>query len=322
MALPQANRPHPAALEALPPGRAALDPGLRLSGPPSPPAQPLAWQEPESNPGAIPPMSDAEFDTIQGLFQVMAGIRLPREKKSMAAGRLAKRLRHHGLRSFGDYVKLITDGRHTAELQFVVDLLTTHETYFFREPKHFDILRERILPQWPSDRPCRVWSAACSTGEEPYSLAMVLDDALAHNDWEVVGTDIALHTLATAETGLYALERIDNIPESYLRRYCRKGVRSYSGTLLVNGNLRERTRFRQLNLTDDLPAELGQFDIIFLRNVLIYFDHATKRRIIDQLMRRLRPGGWIFVGHAESLHGMADEQIAERPAPAVYRKKG
>ena len=282
----------------------------------------VEWDEPD-DPCSSPAMSDADFDVIQGLFQAMAGIHLPREKKSMVCSRLGRRLRAHGLKSYGDYVALVTDGRHPNELNQLVDLLTTHETYFFREPKHFELLSQRILADWPAGAPCRVWSAACSSGEEPYSLAMALADRFGEQgNWEVLGTDIAVPTLTSADNGLYSLERTDNIPADYLRRFCRKGVRSYSGTLLINGGLRDRTRFRPLNLTDELPTDLGSFDIIFLRNVLIYFDHATKRRIVNQLMKRLRPGGWIFVGHAESLHGMVDEQIAERPAPAVYRKKG
>lgn len=319
MAIPFISRIGTGDPEPLPPVRA----DGRGEAPRRAPSRPvMEWRDTTPPPAATPTMSDAEFDIIQGLFQAMAGIRLPREKKSMVCSRLARRLRFHRLRDFGDYVAMATDGRHEQELHHLVDLLTTHETYFFREPKHFELLRERILPQWPSDRPCRVWSAACSSGEEPYSLAMVLADTLGERaDWEVLGTDIALHTLRGAENGLYSLERTDNIPADYLRRFCRKGVRSYSGTLLVNGGLREHTRFRQLNLTDELPADLGSFDIIFLRNVLIYFDQATKRRIIEKLMTRLRPGGWIFVGHAESLHGMVEDQIAERPAPAVYRKK-
>ncbi|GAB6042419.1 CheR family methyltransferase [Endothiovibrio diazotrophicus] len=305
----------PAAPLAAPPTRRSAQSTLKV-------ARPLPGSGPTvAQPGSIPAMSDDDFQVIQGLFQVISGIRLPLEKKPMVAGRLAKRLRHHGLADFTEYAAMVTDAHHEAELQRMVDLLTTHETYFFREPKHFDLLREEILPQWPADRPCRVWSAACSTGEESYSLAMVLADTLGERAWEVLGSDISIQTVATAETGLYSLDRTDNIPEEYLRRYCRRGVRSYSGTLLVNNDLRERTRFMQLNLTDDLP-ELGEFDIIFLRNVLIYFDQATKRQIVEQLLKRLRPGGWIFVGHAESLHTVTDHPFAERPAPAVYRKKG
>lgn len=260
-------------------------------------------------------LSDSEFVQFQQLIHRIAGISMSPAKKALVAGRLAKRLKHHGLESFGDYFRLITARQD--ELQTAVDLLTTNETHFFREPRHFDLLRERILPEHPGGRPFRVWSAASSSGEEPYTLAMVLAETLGDAAWEVLGSDLSTRVLDQARSGQYRMERAGEIPERHLKTWCLKGVGSQAGTLLIDPALRRRVNFRQINLVEPLP-NVGEFDAIFLRNVMIYFQPETKRRVVSQLLSRLRRGGWFFVGHSESLNGLADG--LQGVAPSVYRK--
>ncbi len=200
----------------------------------------------------------------------------------------------------------------------MVDLLTTNETYFFREPKHFDYLAQEILPHKAKPGvPFNIWSAACSSGEEPYTLAMVLAEHLGNRPWQVVGSDISTVVLAKAQAGHYPLERTEGIPPQYLKKYCLKGVRSQEGTLLVAKELRERVRFLQVNLTKPAP-DLGPFDVIFLRNVMIYFDMETKRKVVENLITRLKPGGTFIVGHSESLNGITDRLKCLRPT--IYEK--
>jgi len=266
---------------------------------------------------AAPGLSDAEFAQFQGLLRRLAGIHLAPAKKALVCGRLGKRLKHHGLASYGAYFRLLTSGRETHEMQIALDLLTTNETYFFREPKHFDFLRDHILPARRPGATFRLWSAACSSGEEPYSLAMLLAERLGGAPWEMVASDISTRVLERARSGHYALERADHIPEAYLRAYCRKGVGPQDGTFLVERGLRARIDFRRVNLNEPLP-QLGAFDVIFLRNVMIYFELETKRQVVQRLIPALRPGGYLMVGHSESLNGVTDDL---RPvSPSVYRK--
>jgi chemotaxis protein methyltransferase CheR len=265
-----------------------------------------------------PPISDAEFLQYQQLVERLTGIHLAPIKKAMLAGRLARRLRESGAATFANYFRLIADGGDAAERQIAIDLITTNETYFFREPKHFDALRTQLLPAVSSARPVRVWSAACASGEEVYSLAMLLDaERGEHGGWDLLGSDISSRMLATARRGLYAVERAHHIPPDYLKRYCLRGTDEYSGTLLVQKALRQRITFSQVNLIAPLP-EMGHFDVIFLRNVIIYFDADMKRRVVHAVADKLRPGGWLVVGHSESLIGPPGD--LEPVMPTIYRK--
>lgn len=260
-------------------------------------------------------LGDREFANFQQMIFRIAGISMSPAKKALVAGRLAKRLKHHGLDSYGEYFELLS--RQQDEMQVAVDLLTTNETYFFREPKHFDFLRDKVLPRHAPGRPFRVWSAACSSGEEPYTLAMLLADQLGETPWEVFGSDISTQVLDKARRGLYPMERARGIPSALLRAYCLKGVGSQDGQLLVDPDLRRRVRLAQINLNEPLP-DVGEFDVIFLRNVMIYFQTETKRQVVARLLDKLRPGGVFIVGHSESLNGLG--QGLETLAPSIYRK--
>ena len=238
-------------------------------------------------------------------------------KKELVMGRLGKRLAAHHLERFSDYFELLSSGEYPEEIQTAVDLLTTNETYFFREQKHFDFLRQCALQGRSASQPYRVWSAASSSGEEAYSTAMVLADCLPGAPWEILGTDISTKVLEGAERALYTMERARHIPAAYLRRFCLKGEGDYQGKLLISRALRSRVRFRHVNLNAALP-NLGQFDFVFLRNVMIYFNDETKRQVVTRIVTTLRPGAYLCIGHSESLNNISQELTMI--APSIYRK--
>lgn len=262
-------------------------------------------------------MTDTELAQFQQFIFDEAGITMSAAKKALVMGRLGKRLARFELDSFGDYYKLLRCGEHPDEVQIAVDLLTTNETYFFREMKHFDFLRAQALAARGRAQPYRVWSAASSSGEEAYSIAMVLADCLEWSPWEVLGTDISTRMIDSASRALYTMERARHIPSAYLRRFCRKGSGEYEGHLLIDRPLRERVLFRHANLNEPLP-HVGQFDVIFLRNVMIYFNVQTKREVVTRVCSALKPGGHFCVGHSESLNDVT--QALQTVRPAIYLK--
>ncbi|HYG13861.1 MAG TPA: protein-glutamate O-methyltransferase CheR [Methylophilaceae bacterium] len=263
------------------------------------------------------PITLDEFHLFKRFIYDQAGINLSDNKQSLVSGRLAKRLRLHGLQNFGDYYRLINSHSQAAEAQVAVDLLTTNETHFFREPKHFDFLRSTVLPKQAPGRLIRVWSAASSTGEEPYTIAMLLADQLKDNPWEVIGSDLSTRVLEKARHARYAIDSAAEIPRHYLTRYCLKGTGNSEGVLLIARELRSRVQFMQVNLMQPFPA-LGEFDIIFLRNVMIYFDNETKRQLVTRMLPLLKPGGYFIISHSESLNGISDAY--ELVSPSIYRK--
>ena len=259
-----------------------------------------------------------EFTLFQRLIYRIAGINLADSKQTLLVGRLQRRLRQYNLNTFSEYYRMLASGDNPAEVQTMVDLLTTNETYFFREPTHFEFLSHDVLPNYRRADNFRVWSAASSTGEEPFTLAMLLADKLGNTPWEIVGSDISTQVLAKARQGHYPMDRNEGIPQEYLRKYCLKGVRAQAGTFLIAPQLRERVTFRQINLTQPIPSDMGSFQIIFLRNVMIYFDPETKRKVVANLLPRLLPGGYLIIGHSESLNGITDQLTTIKPT--IYRK--
>ena len=266
---------------------------------------------------AAPVLQKQEFNWIRDYIYKQAGIVLNDTKQAMVVGRLEKRLRHHGLASYSDYFKLFSKPGFENETVMAIDLLTTNETYFFRESKHFDFLAEQIVPQHTPGKPFRVWSAASSSGEEAYTLAMTLAEHLKSGQWSITGTDISTRILDKAKRGLYPSNAAEKIPLTLLRKYCLKGTGEYDGFLLIDPALRRHVSFVYANLITALP-DLGLFDVIFLRNVMIYFDMPTKQRLLDRISQYLRPGGYFVISHSESLNGMKTE--LQTVQSSIYRK--
>lgn len=260
-------------------------------------------------------ISDVEFQRFARLLYEQVGIHLSERKKVMLATRLNRRLQHYGLGSYGQYYKLVTGGEHPEEMQVMIDHLTTNETHFFREPNHFTFLRELVRRQGYDH--CRVWCAASSSGEEVYTLAMVLDDALGAGRWSVLGSDISSRVLAQARRGIYPEEDNVGIPEPLLKRYCLQGIGSQAGNFAIDRRLKRSIELRQINLTTALPS-IGQFDVIFIRNVMIYFDQPTKHEVVKRVIGQLKPGGYIVTSHSETLHGITP--LLEMVKPSIYRK--
>lgn len=265
----------------------------------------------------LKPISPKEFSLFKAFIFDEAGISLAPAKQPLVSSRLSKRLRHCGLRSFGEYYQYIQTTENADEKQIAINLLTTNETHFFREPKHFDFLRDKILPFRTRGTPFRVWSAASSSGEEPFTIAMMLAEHMPHEPWEVIGSDISTAMLEKARIGSYPIQRAEEIPRQYLTKYCLKGTREAEGTLLIRRELRQRVLFTPINLMQPFP-NLGEFDVIFLRNVMIYFELATKREILRKMLPLLRPNGYLFISHSETLNGVSEDlQVV---SPSVYRK--
>ncbi|WP_433373296.1 CheR family methyltransferase [Actinoplanes sp. CA-142083] len=262
----------------------------------------------------------AEFIYITGLLHRETGIRLSPGKEALVAGRLDKRLRNLGMADYPEYVRYLrTQPASSAEMIQLINLLTTNETFFFREQQHFEFLRDVVVPDRDRGRALRVWSAASSTGEEAYTAAMVLSDAMPDAPWEIVGTDISTRVVDNARLGIYPITAAEKIPHPMLRKYCMRGREEYDGTMAVNRRLRARVSFRQDNLMGQL-GHLGRFDVIFLRNVMIYFDPETKRELVLRLQEMLHPGGYFIVSHSESLNGIPSRlRMIE---PSIYRIPG
>lgn len=260
-------------------------------------------------------LSQKSFEAVTSMFHKVSGIQLTDAKRALVAGRLQKLAQARGLSSVDQYVEQLMRDNDTEEMVRLVDKLTTNETYFFREPQHFQLLAREILPSLAGRRP-RLWCAAASSGEEPYSLAMVLSDQLGLDNWELLASDLSSRTLQRAASGLYPMQRLEQFPDAYLKRFCLKGHGEYAGQLLIRRELRERVQLRQHNLMDS-ARDLGKFDVIFLRNVMIYFNLEVKRRVMAQLLPQLNPGGWLILGHAESLFGVDTPLIPI--SPSVFR---
>ncbi len=235
----------------------------------------------------------------------------------MVGSRLSKRLNFYQLDNYRQYYDLVMGNDVPGERQMLVDILTTNETYFFREPKHFDYLRNTVLKKWRGGE-FRIWSAASSSGEEAYSLAMLLAETLSHRPWEVIGSDLSTKVLEKASKGIYPMERIELLDMKLMEKYCMKGVRSQAGTFRIAEKLRKHTNFGQINLMKALPPKIGTFDVIFLRNVLIYFDQETKKHVVERVVKKLNPGGLFVISHSETLS--RNTKPLEMVKPSIYVK--
>lgn len=274
-------------------------------------------------------LSDVEFHRFQSLVHREAGIWLSPAKKALLFGRLARRVRDLGLASLGRYYELVE--RDEAERIQMLDRITTNETHFFREPRHFEFLSHTVYPAWSAAaeagrrvRRIRVWSAACSTGEEPYSLAMSLLRAFPPGSgWEleILASDLSTRVLARAREAIWPIAKQREIPAADLRAFMLRGTGSQEGRMKAGPELRDLVRFARVNLNDAAYPVVGQFDLLFCRNALIYFDAATKARVVERLRTHLAPDGYLFLGHAESLSGtgLTGREHGFRPVlPSIY----
>jgi len=271
-------------------------------------------------------VSPALFGKFQHLIYQESGIWLGEHKHALLTGRLAKRLRLLGLDSMQEYFQLVTQPDQQHERAVMIDCITTNQTHFFREPRHFDFLAQQVFPRWQREassgarvQHLRLWSAGCSTGEEPYSLAMLLLKHFpAEQGWEleVLATDICTRVLERARGAVYPIEKAKEIPPEFLRVYMLKGRGEKKGVMKVNPDLHRIVRFARVNLHADSYPILGAFDLIFCRNVLIYFDQKSKEKVIAGVLQHLSPSGLLVVGHSEHL-GTVSPHLRS-VAPNVY----
>jgi chemotaxis protein methyltransferase CheR len=274
----------------------------------------------------IRPLSDREFRSLQVLIYREAGIHLSEAKKALVSGRLTRRLRALSLDNFKDYYEQVE--ANADERTAMLDCISTNETRFFREPKQFEFLEATVLPHWRAlgeagtiPKRIRAWSAACSSGEEPYTLGMVLGTHFPASDgWsvEILASDLSTRVLAAAREGVWPVERSIDIPERYRKAWMLRGIRSEEGRMRVHPSLKSMIEFRRINLNDRNYAIRDSFDLIFCRNVLIYFNRESKTDVINRLTQHLSPTGLLFLGHAESLTGTS--HALEHAGPTAYRR--
>jgi chemotaxis protein methyltransferase CheR len=268
-------------------------------------------------------LSMEEFQLLATLVFAKTGINLPITKKVMLESRLNKRLRALKMDSFKNYIQVLDGGADvTGEIIHMIDAVTTNKTDFFREPHHFTYLEERILPQLAQTKSnVKIWSAACSSGEEPYTLAMVMETFASQQygfHYDIFASDISTTMLEKGALAIYPADKVECIPQETKKRYLLKSRDLEKPTVRVVPLLRSKVRFERINLMDPILPVNEAFDIIFCRNVLIYFDRKTQLEVVKMLTDHLVVGGYLFIGHSESLH-QADLPLFQEK-PTVYRK--
>jgi chemotaxis protein methyltransferase CheR len=271
-------------------------------------------------------MRDSEFDFIRTLVYERSRINLGADKRELVSARLGKRLRATQTANLGEYCELLRSPGADEELAHLIDVISTNHTFFFRENAHFDFVRTHAVPEmlargrverWPH---LNAWSAACSSGEEPYSLAITLAESLAGTNWpwRIEATDISHRILEKAAAGIYREDVVGKMPPATIRQYFQRGVGPQAGNYRVRREIRSGVTYRQLNLLEGEPPFNDPFQIIFCRNVMIYFDRPTQEELVRRLTKRLVPGGYLLVGHSESLTGI--KHSLQLVQPAIYRR--
>lgn len=274
-----------------------------------------------------PSLSEAEFVRFQHLIEEEIGIHLPETKQALLVARLSRRLRQLGMASFGQYYDHVVGGHDPHERTMLYDAIATNETRFFREPRQFQLLAGSIIPQWKAqavagerEKRVRIWSVGCSTGEEPYSLAMMLLEAFDPDEWElrIDATDLSTRVLDVARQGIWPMQKAAEIPDGCMRRFMLRGTRAHEGSFQAGPALRALIRFGRLNLNEQSYPMPSDYHLILCRNVLIYFGHARRISIVRNLLSHLVTGGHFFLGHAETLSGIA--KGPRSVLPTVYVK--
>ena len=275
----------------------------------------------------LPQLTDSQFSKFSDLVYQKTGIYLKPEKKQLLNARLGKRLRACNIDSFKTYYEFVIKDQSGEELIHLINSVSTNFTSFFREQAHFDFMISSVLPALHRASPggvkeLNIWSAACSSGEEPYTIAMVIAEYLAANPgagfgYRITATDISTRVLAQAAKGVYADDRVSKVPDPLLKKYFQRGVRQASGHVKIKDDLRRHIVFQRFNLMDEFPFR-ETFDVIFCRNVMIYFNSETQQALVEKFYQSLTPGGYLFIGHSESIsrlkHGFS------QVAATAYRK--
>jgi chemotaxis protein methyltransferase CheR len=269
-------------------------------------------------------MSNDEFKRLSEFIYNDYGIKLSPIKKIMLQGRLQKRLRENNFKSFKEYIDYVFSAEGlNKEVVHMVDAVSTNKTDFFREAPHFDFMKEKLLPEFlgSNKKHLKIWSAASSSGEELYTIAIVINEFLEGKknfDYSILGTDISLQVLQKAVLAVYSKDRVERIPLSLRNKYFLKSKNTSHPTVRVIEELRDRTSYQRLNLMDESYAVGDDYDIIFCRNVLIYFDRPTQEKVVSKLCQKLKKGGYLFLGHSESLTGL--NLPLKQIRPTIFRK--
>ena len=294
-----------------------------------PPASTRAVAEADPDLALAPPvaaLSPENFKRLANYVTQELGIKMPEAKSRMIQSRLLPRVNQLGLASIDEYTEYFFGSAHADERQAFINAMTTNKTDFFRESSHFDFLKRTVLPELGGNRAdgnrFKAWCAGCSSGEEPYSLAMVLSEyALEHPGFEfaILGTDVSTGVLEHARTGIYREEQVAAVPDKLRRKYVRRGHGGSEGLVRISPELRRNITWHQLNFLDAEYPIKDVFDVVFFRNVMIYFDPSTQQAVLNKICRYLPPGGYLFVGHSESVAGL--DVPLTHAGIAVFRKK-
>jgi chemotaxis protein methyltransferase CheR len=270
-------------------------------------------------------LSDADFNKLASFIYTNYGIKLPITKKIMLESRLKPRLRINNIESYREYCQFVLSGKCSeSEIVNMIDLVSTNKTDFYRESAHFDFMYDVVLPEYyenNSEKPFKVWSSASSSGEEAYTIAIVISEFMDGKrpfDYQILGTDISTRIIEKASLAVYPMDRVDVIPLAQKKKYLLRGKDLENPTVRIVPELRSKTQFKRLNLMDssyDVPKD---FDLIFCRNVLIYFDRETQENVINKLCNQLKIGGYFFLGHSESISGY--DVPLKQIKPTMYQK--
>jgi chemotaxis protein methyltransferase CheR len=268
----------------------------------------------------VDPLTPAEFQEIRRLAYEKFGLDLRQGKEELVSARLGRKIRESNCRSFREYYRHVLDDSTGEALIGMIDALATNHTGFLREPAHFDFLRDKVLPELAAKSTIDIWSAACSTGEEPYTIAFTVMDKMLPSDYgklRILATDISTKALDSARRATYPAERFAEFPALWMRRFLLRGQGQWKGWYRMKPEVTSRVEFARLNLVEAF-SHSRRFPVIFCRNVMIYFDKPTQERLVNRLAEHLAPGGYLFVGHAESLTGV--NHPLQYVRPAIYRK--
>lgn len=268
-------------------------------------------------------LTDAQFRKLSDFIQSRYGVKMPHQKKLMLQCRLKKRLKALNINTFTAYLNYVFEEENTEEIQNMIDVVTTHKSDFFREKEHFDFITDTVIPEIThrENRTIKILSAGCSTGEEPYTIVMSLLEAQkkkGHFDFEVSAFDVSTESIEKAQEGIYPMNKVNGIPLEFKKKYFLKNTNPQKKLVKIVPEVQKYVRFFTSNLLDETNPIRDRFDIILCRNTLIYFDHHTQEHVLRQLCDKLRPKGYLIIGHSESILGM--ELPLKQIKPTIFQK--